>query len=570
MTIHPFAQTDPPPASRLEHGDFLAGLEFDPRAPASLRQAAGDGDPAEFLRQWSRQLSLRIDASTPRLPQRAFDWIATDSRLSAAWRRTRSSSPSARPAILSRPQARSPLGLISRLEPDASDGDLLAALALLSQPASARHARSWLTAWRNCITLCTTRPLSPELAFTAGMLLAPLKGTAGLRREGKLALQQELLEHTDTDGTPHAGLLGDLPEWLGTLVRAGCWGRRFGTSTWNRRAGERFDRLVAWTTPLYRHRGRLALSGRPARGLGELLDSANRLTSGERRPEVTQSDWARVAVLRTNRCHDAPAVVLTHDGPTPRLDVSVGGRSLLQGDWSIEVTCGSRELVLEDWDCVCWQSDEDADYIELQADAAGGCRVQRQILLSRADELLVLADAAIAGPLMTQEPQDQRLTCRSGLGLAEGIVAEVARGGRRDWRLCGRGVSARVVPLAVPDDPLLATGPASISCHENRLEWSTEGRGPALYLPLILDFSARRRRRKPEWNSLTVTEDRQVVSPQKAAGFRVRLGDSQLVLYRSFDPPRSPRSVLGQHTQHETVIGLLRPDGDFAPLVLVE
>ena len=567
MTIHPSTQTNAGSACQLDHDDFLAGLTFDRAAPAPLRQAAANGDPAEFLNQWTRQLNHRIDPSTPPLPRRAFDWIATDSRLSAAWRRSGPLGRSVRPAILSQPRARSPLGVISRLEPDASDGDLLAALDLLSQPASPSQARRWLTAWRNCITLCTTRALSPELAFTAGVLLAPLKGTAGLRRDGKAALQQELLEHTDTDGTPHAELLDDLPEWLGTLVRARYRGRRFCTSSWNRTARERFDRLVAWTTPLYRHRNRLAMSGRPARGLGELLDAANQLTSSSHRPEVTQSDWARVAVLRTNRSQDAPAVVVTHDGPTPRLDVSVKGRSLLQGDWSIEVTCGSSELALEDWECVCWQSDDDADYIELQADAGHGCRVERQILLSRADELLVLADAAIAGPEM---PQEQELACRSSLGLAEGIVAGVARAGRRDWRLAGRGISARVVPLAVPDDPLLATGPASISCHDNRLAWSHQGPGPALYLPLILDFSARRRRRKPDWNSLTVTEDRQVLSPQQAAGFRVRLGDSQLVLYRSLDKPRSPRSVLGQHTQHETVIGLLARDGDFAPLVLVE
>jgi len=567
MTIHPTAQTDPRQTSRLDHGDFLAELKFDRAAPTALRQAASNGNPAEFLRQWSRQLSQRIDASAPRLPQRAFDWIATDSRLATAWRRTGPSSRSARPAIGSHPRARSPLGVISRLEPDASDGDLLAALALLTQPVTSRHARKWLAAWRHCITLSTTRPLSPELAFTAGLLLAPLKGTAGLRRDGKVALQQELLERTDADGTPHAELLVDLPEWLGTLVRSGCWGRRFATSAWNRKATRRFHRLVGCITPLYRHRDRLALSRRRLGGLGELLDSAARLASGSHPAGVTQSDWARVAVLGTKRSHDAPSVVVTHDGATPRLDVSVGGQSLLSDNWSIEVSCGSRQLELEDWDCVCWQSDDDADYIELQADAGDGSRVERQILLSRAEDLLVLADAVIVGP---DTPAKDRLACRSWLGLAEGIVAGPARGGRRDWRLSGRGVSARVIPLAVPDDPLLATGPASISCHENRLAWSTAGPGPALYLPLIVDFSTRRRRHKPEWNSLTVTEDRQVVSPHRAAGFRVRLGDSQLILYRSLDPPRIPRTLIGQHTQHETLIGMLGRDGDFTPLVLVE
>lgn len=236
-------------------------------------------------------------------------------------------------------------------------------------------------------------------------------------------------------------------------------------------------------------------------------------------------------------------------------------------EWSIEVTSAGQRWKLDEWDCVCWQSDADADYIELQADAGNGRRVDRQILLSRTEELLVLADAVIGGP---DTPECDRLDCHSRLSLAEGIAARPDRGGRRAWRLAAAGASARVFPLAVPDDPLLATGPASLSCHDNQLVWTEARRGPSLYLPLVVDFSPGRRRRKPEWNPLTVTEGRQVVSPHRAAGFRLRLGDVQLVLYRSLATPHTPRSVIGQHTKHETVIGLLQPDGDFSPLVMVE
>jgi len=566
MPIHPSANPAPGHPEQLGHSEFLRRLQFVRGAPSALKQAAASGNTAEFVRQWFLQLGHRTDSRSLALPERAFDWIAVQSGLASAWR-SRSGRRPRRPVIGGHSQARSPLPAIARLEPDDGDGDLLAGLALLTRPPSPVRRDQWLAAWRTCISLTATRPLSPELAFTTGLLLAPLKGTSQLRQDGRRGLQQELLEWTDTDGTPHAELFEQLPEWLGTLVRATCWGNRFAASPWNRPTSKRFARLVDMVSPLYRRRDRLALSHRPARGLRDLLASAASLTGPPGQPPVSQSDWARVAVLRSDRTSDAPAVIVTHDGPMPRLDVSCRGRSLLSDEWSLDVTSDKRSWSLEHWECVCWQSDEDADYIELQAHDGDDRRVDRHILLSRAEELLVLADSVIAGPGMSEH---ERLDCRSGLALAEGISARPAGKGRRDWRLVGAGASARVFPLAIPDDPRLATGPASITCQDNHLAWAHASPGPALFLPLVIDFSTSGRRLRPEWNPLTVTEERQVVSPHRAAGYRLRLGNVQLVIYRSLATPQTPRSVIGQHSNHETMIGMLRPDGEFSPLVLVE
>ena len=589
MTIRSHADSDAnsghpgdDPNNRDALSTFLSGLEFDRGAPQALRQAAAQQDSASFVRLWFEQLTRRIDSNSRQLPRKAFDWIAVQPNLSAAWRaatRTQTSNQAAqgRPTIGSRHPHRSPLPCLARLEPDASDGDLLVALALLGLPTPPHRTIQWLTAWKNIIQLTASRSLSPELAFTTGLLLAPLKGTARLRQDGRRALQEELLERTDTDGTPHAGVLADLPEWLGSLVRSEYWGRRLASPTWNTTAKKRFDRLVALTNSLYRHPNRLALSKRPSRGLRELLDEANHLATHANQPPRTQSDWAHVAMLQSDTPTRTPALLVTHDGPKPELDLSIDGRSLLQDAWSIRVTCGDSDWVLDDWTCVCWQSDDDADYIELQADAGQGRRVDRQILLSRSEELLVLADAVINTPASpdpdtdTDQPANTTpLTVRSSLGLAHGVVAGPARTGRRDWKLKGPGGMARILPLALPDDPLLATGRTSIDCHDSRLEWTHAGTGPALYLPLVIDFCKHRSRSRPEWNRLTVTENRQVASTQQAVGFRARLGDTQLVLYRSLAPPLTPRSVLGLHTQHETVIGLLESNGDFQALVMVE
>ena len=563
MTIH--APT-PGEAAPLDHPGFLAGLQFDRGAPATLKQAARSGSPDTFVQIWLDDLANRCNSNTPKLPSRAFDWIPTQPHLASAWRST-AAHPQSRPTIGSNSSRRSPLPAIARLETDASDGDLLASLALLCQPPPPKRTQQWLSAWRNCISLTTTRPLSPELAYITGLLLSPLKGTAALRRSGQRALQEELLDRTDTDGTPHADHFDDLPEWLATLVRAGYWAQRFDNRPWNKLAHQRFSRLVNWLTPLYRQRDRLALPHRPARSLQQLLNSAIQLAEPSPASRVTQSDWAHVAVLRTHPMAKAPTVVVTHDRATPRLDISVDGRTLLGGDWSIKVTGNQHDWTFDHWECVCWQSDEDADYIELQADAGDGRRVDRQILLSRAEELLVLADAVVGHP---QSAGDDPINCHSSLMLPDRVTAKPASNGRRDWRLAGGGVSARIFPLALPDNPMLATGPSTIASHQNQLSWSHAGPGPGLYLPLVVDLSAGRRRRKAEWNSLTVSEDRQVVSPRDAAAFRLKLGDVQLVLYRSLTNTHPPRSVVGQHVNNETLIGLFGPDGDIAPLVTVE
>ena len=564
MTIHPptTVAPDQPPNS-----EYLASLRFDRGTSKELRRTAASGDQDGFISTWTTLFGARTRSGVPPQPERAFEWTPADASLTSAWRTAFSQNTSDRPVIASRSHNRFPLPTIIHLDADATDGDLLASLALLTRKPPPRRNAQWLSAWRRCIELTSSRPLSAELAYTAGLLLSPLKGTSQLRRDGQMALREELLTRTDDDGTPLAETLPELPEWLGGLVRAGWWSQQLGEKLWTKTSSARFAKLVRWVTPLLRHGDRLAMSNRPARSLRSLLESANQLIGGDAPPTVTQSDRARVAVLRDTTSVAAPSVVVAHDGPLPRLDISIGDRTLLCGEWSLEVTSGQHNWHLDRWDCVCWQSDDDADYIELQAHAGDGRRVDRHILLSRAEHLLVLADAILTP---AQPSADQPISCRSSLPLAQGITTGAVRNGQRDQRLKSRGISARVVPLALPDDPLLSSGPSSLTCHDSHLSWSHAGRGPGLFLPLVVDLAADRRRRKAEWNPLTVTEDRKIVSPSRAAAYRLRIGELQLVLYRSLAETSVPRSVIGQHTLHESFFGLLRPGDDFSPLVMVE
>ncbi|MFN8707370.1 MAG: hypothetical protein ACK50J_11865, partial [Planctomyces sp.] len=67
-----------------------------------------------------------------------------------------------------------------------------------------------------------------------------------------------------------------------------------------------------------------------------------------------------------------------------------------------------------------------------------------------------------------------------------------------------------------------------------------------------------------------VAERRKNLTPREAAGFRLRIGKTQWLIYRSLSNPEVSRTVLGLHTGDETYIGTVSSDGDIEPILLVE
>ena len=94
--------------------------------------------------------------------------------------------------------------------------------------------------------------------------------------------------------------------------------------------------------------------------------------------------------------------------------------------------------------------------------------------------------------------------------------------------------------------------------------------GEGLFAPLLLDWHPNRTRAEAQWRSLTVTEDGRVITPDIAAGHRLKLGDLQLLVFRSLKSTGKSRAVLGHHTNNETVIGRVDKKGDIDPILLVE
>jgi hypothetical protein len=275
-----------------------------------------------------------------------------------------------------------------------------------------------------------------------------------------------------------------------------------------------------------------------------------------------QSDFARFALLRSDWSVQADSVALAHHRRYPQLDVSASGRPLIHGDWTIKLNIGGADVELaEEWTCVCWQSDPDADYIELQMAGPGKLRVERIVMLSRNQRFLLLADSVSGVP-------HERIEYSSQLPLGDNVQTRMDTP-TREIQLTMKGFRARAFPLALPQDRVLST-PHQFTAEDGHVTLSQVTEGEGMFAPILLDWDSSRSRGAAQWRTLTVTEDGRVIGRDIASGHRLKINDLQLLIYRSLKDTCNSRSVLGHHTWNETVIAQFTKKGDVDPILMVE
>jgi len=458
----------------------------------------------------------------------------------------------------------------------------------------------WREAWLNSADVVDApepeapldRALSAEILWASGLLFDGAAEARSRMKEGRRRLLAELEARTDNDGSPHAELLSILPGWFASITRAAAWAKTADVRLWDRAYSGRFDGLVRTMAILAAPDGRLLLSphgdvrpvlreavkrsgwksGSPVRRLiGRLGDGPPPVPSQEsvpkradrKTPPVIQSDWAKVVISRSRWRPDADAFAVAYDQRIPSIEVLAAGRRMLDGHWGLRILADGRPIEpTADWESVCWFSDADADYVEFQWPNELGLTVCRQLLLTRRDHQLVIADA-VAAPGRPDLP----LEVESALPLADGVTAE-ARRPSRELRLDAAGLPIRVFPIALPPERI-ESAPGSLDAEGQGLRQRRSGHG-GVYLPAVFDWNPKRREAFAEWRSLTVTEDRRRLGPAEASAHRLRVGARQLLVYRGQNGSKVKRTVLGYHHGSESVIGRFTSDGDVEPLVLVE
>jgi hypothetical protein len=446
----------------------------------------------------------------------------------------------------------------------------------------------------------------------------------GNDKDALARLRNQLLECTDESGLPHAGLIQHLPEWLSMLLCATQAGIECDTPLWTGRSRRRFEKLLKQVLGWRRDDGRIvwpATGGadddvnrrklaamertavRVATSLGLFPPHATRRRGRRSRTAAakdsppnrpaSQSDAAEWAWLRSDRSRRSDSIVVTHHEAWPHFEFAVLGRELIRGPWPIDVRFNSRPVEISGrWECVCWNSDSQADYLELQLEQPH-VTIERQVLLSRREHFALVAD-------VVRFPEQGVIDFTSMLPLAANLRAARDRF-TRELRLHAKGLRVRVFPLALPQSVVEGTGGSlgvetsgvgsavrtgigvtrSNGPHSgpyaarqedirSHLTLHQIAQGRAIYAPLLFDWSPKRSRVAADWRTLTVTEELSIVRPDVAAGHRLRLGDKQWLVYRSLLPSPEPRAVLGHQTRSETVIGWFTPTGDVRPIMQVE
>ena len=102
---------------------------------------------------------------------------------------------------------------------------------------------------------------------------------------------------------------------------------------------------------------------------------------------------------------------------------------------------------VDEFELTCWQSDDVADYLEIEIELEQGVTVQRQIMLARDEEFLYFADVVIPSEVGLIE-----YVCEFPLVDGIGVMEESET---RELYLKNKKIQSLVIPLALPELSLI-------------------------------------------------------------------------------------------------------------------
>lgn len=272
------------------------------------------------------------------------------------------------------------------------------------------------------------------------------------------------------------------------------------------------------------------------------------------------SEWAEAGLLRTAATREAPRLFATYGQRQLRAELTNRSQVVFSGVWDPQIDVNGQRLAPEgDWEEVCWVSDADVDYLEVEMSLSSGWRVQRQMLLARKDDFLFVADAVLGA-----SPGQVQYRCVAPLAPGVSFAPE---GETRDGMIQGRKKLAVVLPLALPEWRSDRRSGA-LEANAEGLALTLQCEGAALYAPWFFDLSRPRMKKERTWRRLTVAE-RLVIQPSEVAvGFRVQVDRQQWMFYRSLTKAAN-RTVLGQNLNSEFVAARFLPTGYLEELISV-
>ena len=442
--------------------------------------------------------------------------------------------------------------------------------------------------------------LAGELPLALASLFPKIKECRRLLPSARKSLSAGLVDLLDGEGFLHANHFDDLRPLLALWIRCLALGERWKRGCWTPDADVQFRRFVRNALRFTRGNGSSVFGDESADGDGVALlttavamvgDDADQAVAsllfddkpkgkGRKRkgrfpavaklPEATvHSEWAATAMLRPSWARSAPRLSVLFPNASCRMELACGKDVLWSGEWELDVRIdGAAMPPVGEWSEMCWVSDGDADYLELEIELTEGFRVQRQIFLARQDGFLLLADAILGTRFASLDycgrlPLGRRTAFRRACKTREGFLAN-------------RRIRAVAVPLALPEWTADASARpnGSFQAVANRngiasVELRQSALGNALFAPIFFDLDRRRFDKPLTWRQLTVAESRKAQSAETAVGYRVAVGARQWLIYRSLTPPRN-RTVLSHNLSTEMLVARFTREGEIETLLEIE
>ena len=421
-----------------------------------------------------------------------------------------------------------------------------------------------------------------ELPLTLAYHFPEVKAVRALGNAGAEGLNDSLLERLDGAGLPPAAEIPRLRSWLAMWTRCIHLGLLAGVKV-AKKPMEQFDWLVRQALRLTRHDQSQVfwpLGMKAGAELRSLMNSALQITDdpedkalvalildGEKVRDHRlpadpgyESEWSQFALLQPDWSPREPRLAVDFSQPQLHCEFSVKQTVLSQGEWTSIVHVDGRPLeVASAWESICWQEDDDVDYLELQCDLQDGWTLQRQFVFARQDYFLFMGDALL-GPRAANIELGQQIPLLEGVrGTRTGETSEC-------FLTCG-GKKALVIPPAL-SEWTSARHLGVLDVEDGYLRQTVQHHGQAAYLPLFIDVHPRRLRQQLTWRQLTVGANLTKATRDEAVGYRIHVGPEQWLFYRSMR--RAVRSVLGQNLLSDFLCARFLDDGDVDTIIEIE
>ncbi len=575
-------------------------------APGKLRRMAGQ-DSNALWKAWRKHLERRdvaptcslvpgkksalgwtLDSNTSR---QTADLVELLTRASAGRRKAIAEASEQLPAWLAENEDAAPTRLLAL--------ESLAWCQALPALASVTSAEVWCELLERLFSLAddsaaldenanaaVAQLLRSELPLTLAYLLPELKRARRLGKQARDFLSTSILEMLDGEGVLHGRYREVARDLLACWTRCRSLGEHLKSAKLSSEADKQYSWFVTSAMRQCRHDGSQTLtSGESGQWSAPLFEAALELDGDEADEEVADvslpgrtggyepeeewpdaandSEWAGFATLRSDWARSANHVSVAYDRLPLACELNIGKQTIFTGDWEFEIKLDGKRITPPkdaEWDQVCWESDRDCDYLELELDLGKEVKLQRSFLLAHEDEFLVVADT-ILGTFAKQVEYRGRLPLFGGV--------DVATDKKNTELTVGLGEpSFRVLPLNLSEWKS-DSHRGALQVVDGHLELKQQLNGSSMAAPLFFDLSKRRRKSPLTWRQLSVGEERQVVPPDVAAGYRVEIGKSQWLFYRSL-APRANRTVLGQNINCEILAARFYQDGSVDELLEIE